>query len=115
MSVRRHTVTNLAGYIVPMFVMMVTVPLYLKVLGEVRYGVMALVWLMLGYLSFLDFGLGKATANQLSRLRDAPPEERQIVFWTAIGVNSMLGIVAAFILWGIGVFLISHTAKIPPG
>jgi len=113
MSVRRHTVTNLAGYIVPMFVTLVTVPLYLKVLGDVRYGVLALVWLVLGYFSFLEMGLGKATANQLSRLRDAKPEDRQAVFWTAIGVNGGLGLVAAAILWVGGGFLLSHVVKIP--
>lgn len=113
MSVRKDTFINLAGYVVPMLVMVVTVPLYLRLLGDVRYGVLALVWLVLGYFSFLEMGLGKATANHLARLRDAPPEERGVVFWTAIAVNGALGLGGALVLWIIGSFLLSHTVKIP--
>jgi O-antigen/teichoic acid export membrane protein len=113
MSVRRHTVTNLAGYVVPMFVTVVTVPLYLKALGDVRYGVLALVWLVLGYFSFLEMGLGKATANQLSQLRDSAPEQRDVVFWTAITVNGSMGMVAALILWIVGALVLSHSTSVP--
>lgn len=59
MSIRKNTLINLAGSIIPMIVMLVTVSLYLKVLGDVRYGVLALVCLLLGYFPFLEMGLGK--------------------------------------------------------
>lgn len=113
MSIRRHTITNIAGAVIPMFVMLVTVPLYLKTLGDVRYGVLALVWLMLGYFSFMEMGLGKATANHIARLHDAPDRERGTIFWTALLVNAALGLVAAFILWNIGEYLLSSVLKIP--
>lgn len=96
-----------------MVVMLVTVPLYLKVLGDVRYGVLALVWLVLGYFSFLEMGLGKSTANHIARLHDAPDKERGTLFWTALLVNAAFGLVAAFILWGIGTYLLSSVLKIP--
>lgn len=113
MSVRKNTLINLVGYVVPMVVMLVTVPLYLKFLGDVRYGVLSLVWLMLGYFSFLEMGLGKATANQIAKAHDAPESERSEIFWTAIIVNACMGLIASCILWFVGDYLISKLLEIP--
>ena len=96
-----------------MAIMLVTVPLYLKVLGNARYGVLALVWLLLGYFSVLEMGLGKATANHVARLHDASSKERSEIFWTALFVNACLGTLGALILWGIGEYLLTGVLKIP--
>jgi O-antigen/teichoic acid export membrane protein len=113
MSIRKNTVINLAGSIIPMLVMLVTVPLYLKVLGDARYGVLALVWLVLGYFSFLEMGLGKATANQIAKAHDAPAAERSEIFWTALIVNGVMGVVGAGILWLVGHYLLTNVLKMP--
>ncbi len=113
MSVRRNTLINLVGSIMPMAVMLVTVPLYLKQLGEARYGVLALVWLVLGYFSFLEMGLGKATANQIAKTHETSIVERSEIFWTALLINSAMGLLGASILWLIGDYLISNVLKMP--
>lgn len=113
MSIRRYTLFNLVGAIIPMFVLLITVPLYIKILGDVRYGVLALVWLILGYFGFLEMGLGKATANHIARLRDTSAKERSDVFWTALIINAIFGTIAALILWGIGSYLLTNILKIP--
>jgi O-antigen/teichoic acid export membrane protein len=113
MGVRENTTINIVGAIIPMFVMLFTVPLYLKTLGDVRYGVLALVWLVLGYFGFLEMGLGKATANHISRLHGSSREKRAEVFWSALLVNAAFGVVAALILWCIGSYLMTNVLKMP--
>jgi len=115
MSIRRHTLFNLVGAIIPMFVLLITVPLYLNILGDVRYGVLALVWLILGYFGFLEMGLGKATANHIARLQDSTAQERGDIFWTALSVNAAFGMFAALFFWGIGSYLLTSVLKIPIG
>lgn len=114
MSIGRKTLTNIAGSVIPLLVTIITVPLYLKILGDVRYGVLALVWLILSYFAFLEMGLGKATTNHIARLNDAPDSERASLFWTALAVNAGFGMVAAVIFWGIGSYLMTNVLKIPP-
>jgi O-antigen/teichoic acid export membrane protein len=113
MSIKNNTAINIMGAVLPMVLMLITVPLYLKILGDVRYGVLALVWLVLGYLSFMEMGLGKATANQIAKAHAAPARERSEIFWTAIAVNAVLGLIAAFILWLAGDYIIGNVIKIP--
>lgn len=113
MSIRKNTLINLVGAVVPMGVMLVTVPLYLNLLGEARYGVLALVWLVLGYFSFLEMGLGKATANQIAKAAQGPAAERSEIFWTALLINAAMGVVGAGILWLAGDYLLTSVLKMP--
>ncbi len=81
-----------------MFISLITVPVYLRFIGEARYGVLVLVWLFLGYFEFFDFGVGKATANQMARLRDSPTSAREAAFWTGALINGILGLLGGLVL-----------------
>jgi O-antigen/teichoic acid export membrane protein len=98
MSIKRNTLINLAGATAPMLMSLVIVPVYLRLVGEARFGVLVLVWLFVGYFEFFDFGIGKATANHMARLRDAPIADREAAFWTGALINGMLGLLGGLVL-----------------
>lgn len=99
MSVRRHTSYNLIGSIIPIAMSLVTVPIYLKLVGPDRYGVLAIAWLLLGYFGLFDLGLGRATSFRIAALQDAPPTARADTFWAALVVNVGMGVVGGAALW----------------
>jgi O-antigen/teichoic acid export membrane protein len=99
MSLRRHTLYNLVGQLTPLVLALLTIPAYLSVVGEARYGVLAIVWLLVGYFSLFDLGLGAATAQRLSTLADAEAAERVQVFWSALLASLVLGLVGSLFAW----------------
>lgn len=105
MSIAKHTVYIALGQVLPIAVSLATVPLYLHTIGLDRYGILSICWLVLGYFGLFDLGLGRAIAQKIASLRDAPHGERSQVFWTAIGMNAGLTVLACLlfvplVIWG---------------
>lgn len=112
MSIRRHTVFNLAGQLVPLALALATIPVYLRLIGEARYGVLAIVWLLIGYFALFDLGMGQATAQRLARTADGSAKERAQVFWTALLVNVALGGFGALMAWPIASYFFGRVFAI---
>ena len=109
-NIARSTFINFLGLIIPVMVILITVPLYLKWIGEERYGVLLLAISLLGYFVAFDFGLGKAVAKRLAGIKE--PEAATEVFWTAFYISAVIGIGGAFLLYLVGGWLVS-IIKIP--
>lgn len=99
MSIRKNTMYNLIGALLPMGLSLVITPTYIAMVGDTRYGVLALAWLLLGYFGLFDLGLGRATAQKIAELEKGSAAQRAESFWTALSINSALGIIGGLILW----------------
>src|ERR1700722_9743040 len=94
---KRNFFVNLLSPMTRMAVALVTVPLYLHHIGDARYGVMSIVWLLLGFFGFLDLGLSRAVTNALAKLRDATQEHRARVLLTTFGLNLGIGLMGGVV------------------
>lgn len=72
---------------------LISVPILVSRLGTARFGVLALAWVVIGYASVLDLGLGRAlTKVTADRLGAGKPGEIPKLFWTAVALLSLIGI-----------------------
>ena len=110
--IARSTLINLAGAAVPAALLLITVPIYLHLIGEARYGILAIVWLLLGYFGVFDLGFGRAVANRIAALHDATAEERQGIFWTGLAISAVTGLIGGAILYLLGDWLFAHVFHI---
>ena len=115
LSVSRHTGYNLVGSVIPIVLSLVTVPLYLHLVGVERYGVLAIAWLLLGYFGLFDLGLGRATAFRIASLREASHQARADTYWAALVVNALMGAVGAAALWFVSVNFFAGVFKVDEG
>ena len=68
MSLKRNALWNLAGTAIPMAAGLALIPFTLNRLGSEAFGVLTLVWGLIGYFSVFDLGVGRALTVQLSQL-----------------------------------------------
>ena len=112
-TIKANFAINVVGALVPLAVALVTVPVYIHHIGDARYGVLSIVWVLLGYLGFLDFGLSRAAVRSLARLKHAPQEERARVLVTTLALNLCLGLLGSVVLGTLGSYLLQHVLSVP--
>ena len=111
----RHTTWNLIGMCAPMVVALFAIPLLIHGLGKERFGLLTLVWMLVGYLGIFDLGLGRAlTQTVAQRLGEGREREVPGLFWTALLIMSLIGVVGGVIVWLIAPWLIFSALKIDP-
>jgi O-antigen/teichoic acid export membrane protein len=99
MSLRLNTAYTLAGHAASLALALLTIPGYLGTVGEARYGVLAIAWLVIGYFGLLDLGLGAAAAQRLSRLPAEDTAARAALFWSALLTGLLASVACACALW----------------
>jgi O-antigen/teichoic acid export membrane protein len=95
----RNTAYNLLGLLVPVAAAVVSVPVLLGELGRERFGVLALAYVLVGYLGLFDAGLGRALTQLLARRRgSAEPGDAGPLVWTYLWTVTGAGVVAGAVL-----------------
>jgi O-antigen/teichoic acid export membrane protein len=114
MTVARHTLYNIAGATAPIAVSLLTVPAYLSAVGDERFGILAIVWLFLGYFGLFDFGLGLATSHHIAAAEHHadPGKERARLFWVALLINLALGTLGGLLLLPAGHYYFAHVIEV---
>jgi O-antigen/teichoic acid export membrane protein len=99
----KNSIYNLIGQILPMLVAVFTIPLLIKGLGVGRFGILTLAWMIVGYFSLFDLGLGRATTKFVSDyLSKGDSQKINQSIWASIlliqGVGAVVTISAILIM-----------------
>lgn len=107
-------IINFTGSILTSLVLFLSIPAYLHLVGEVRYGVLTLLWLLLTYLGALDLGIGRAATNRIAGLGNNTSERTQTVFWTAFTICLASGLAGSILLYFTAQALLDHFLATTP-
>lgn len=67
MTTRRFFLFNLLGNLLPLVVALMVMPMIVRLAGVERLGALAVVWTLVGYFGFLDFGLSRVVTRRLAK------------------------------------------------
>ena len=110
----RNTVWNLIGHGIPMLVGLFTIPILIRGLGTDRFGILLLVWMLIGYFNLFDLGLGRALTKFVAeRLGKRADKSLPYLVWTGLTFMLALGIVGALVVGGSTPWLVYDALKIP--
>ena len=115
MSLKRNTLWNLAGSVLPLVAGAGLIPYTLAHLGNESFGILTLIWGLIGYFNLFDLGVGRSLTFQLSRLK-ASGKIPEIGPTLRAGMLLTLGagLAGAALIWVAAPALAGHWLKISP-
>jgi O-antigen/teichoic acid export membrane protein len=106
--VLRNTLWNLAANFLPLILGLILLPTLISLYGLERFGLLTLIWALIGYFSLFDLGLARALTQRIAELqshRSAPEMISQLIR-TALWAILILGILGGLTLWSVSPFLV---------
>jgi O-antigen/teichoic acid export membrane protein len=104
MSLKKNSLWNLLGNGAPLLLGFITIPFLLKQSGVEVFGILTMVWGLIGYFSLFDFGLGRALTQTVAqrRLSGSPAELREVI---------SLGLIMVLVAGVLGGLLLAAVAR----
>ena len=110
----RNVLWNLLGAGLPLLVAIVAIPVLIEGLGITRFGVLTITWMVVGYFSLFDLGLGRALTKLVAeKLGKGQEKEIPELIWTALLLMVALGVFGALVIAILSPWLVSDVLNIP--
>jgi O-antigen/teichoic acid export membrane protein len=97
--IAKNTIYNLSGNIVPILFALVFVPPLIKGLGAERFGILSIAWMIVGYFSFFDFGIGRGLTKIIAeKIGQNQTGEIAKIFWTSLFIMFTVSLIVVVVL-----------------
>ena len=110
----RNVCWNIVGAGAPLIIAVIAIPILINSLGKARFGILAIAWMVVGYFSLFDLGIGRALTKLVAeKLGNEQQNEAPSVIWTAISLMTVLGLIGAVVVSVLSPWLVESVFKIP--
>jgi O-antigen/teichoic acid export membrane protein len=110
----RNTLWNLLGSGAPAVIALLAIPVLVRHIGVPRFGLLTLIWTVVGYFSLFDLGLGAALTRMVAdRLGTGKTDEIPSLVWTSLALMLGLSIIGTIALAGLSPALAHRVLKVP--
>lgn len=111
----RNTAFNFAGQILPLLAGIALIPYIVRGLGPDRFGMLGIIWVVFGYFTLMDLGLGRATTKFLAEwLAKGDAGRISEMVWSSIILQVLFGLAGGAIIAILTPVLVGRVLKTPP-
>ncbi|MFC3852756.1 flippase [Salinispirillum marinum] len=100
MSFNKSFIWNLVGSVLPLLVGVFTIPFLIEQLELQLFGILTLIWALIGYFSLFDFGLGRALTQIIAKYKG---DDQKTNTYSCVG----LALITAFGIFGASIIVLS--------
>lgn len=111
-----NTILNFIGQAIPALVGIIAIPAIIHGLGKEKFGLLSLIWVVLGYSVVFDLGFGRSATKYIAEAigKNARFEISRL-FWTTVWVQLILALLSAIVVFNVVPVLIGTVIKVSPG
>ncbi len=86
----------------PVILAIICIPLIIKGLGIYKFGILTLIWTIIGYSTIFDFGLGRSLTQIISKkLGLNEVSDIYEIIWTSLIIVIIFGIITGILFYGV--------------
>jgi O-antigen/teichoic acid export membrane protein len=86
-SLAKNSIYNLIGFGIPLIAAVLLLPFLIHGLGDERFGILGIAWVVLGYFSLFDLGIGRSVTKLIAeKIGSNESEQIPPLFWTAFSL-----------------------------
>lgn len=110
----RNVIYNLLGQGLPVLVAIIAIPFIVRGLGTERFGVLTLAWMVVGYFSLFNLGVGRATTKYAAEYIGRGEEDKlpQLIS-TSLIILLIFGLASFLVTFALIPLLVNSILKIP--
>ena len=109
-----NTGWNLCGTVLPMTIGVFVLPRLVERFGAGRFGILAIAWALVGYLSLFDFGLGRTLTKLVAERLGCGDTDAIPALWSgALALITAQGVIGGGLLAAISPWLANSVLKLP--
>jgi O-antigen/teichoic acid export membrane protein len=95
----KNSTFNFAGQILPLLAGIALIPYIVRGLGPDRFGILGIIWVVFGYFSLMDLGLGRATTKFLAEwLAQGETSRISDMVWISVLLQVLLGVAGGLLI-----------------
>lgn len=111
--VAKNTLYNILGYGLPLVFALVLIPPLIQHLGTERFGILSLIWIIIGYSSFFDFGIGRSLTKIVAeKLGQNNLHEIPALFWNSLYIMFATSLIISLTFFIITPYLVDNVFNI---
>lgn len=100
MALGKNVLWNFFGIAFPLGVALLLTPFLIKTLGLERFGLLTIIWSVIGYFSLFDFGLGRSLTQKIAlSLSENNPQQIPILVKSGLVFTAKTGFVGLILLF----------------
>jgi len=112
-EVKRNAIINVAGWIIPIFVLLALTPVMIEHLGTDGFGVIIIIQILTGYMTILNFGFSEAIIKQVAENKTQSPDRAMRILWMGLGLFTGTGLLGAITIYLCSDWLVYQILTIP--
>lgn len=99
-SIMRNSAWNFAGQLGPLLAAFLCIPLLITTIGDARFGFLSIAWVLAGYFSLFDLGIGRAVTHAVAKRQAANPiASVSDLVWTGFSILLVIGLLLALVMF----------------
>jgi len=112
-EVKRNALINVAGWIIPIFVLLALTPVMIEHLGTDGFGVIVIIQILTGYMTILNFGFSEAIIKQVAENKAQAPDRAMRILWAGLFLFAGAGLLGAITIYLCSDWLVYQILAIP--